>query len=130
MKDKKRQQNRVAARTYFGLDLTKDYRDRYNVHRIDSESFHEGEKFALENHDKDIPVEFKDDQSFIEGYGHIKRILKAQLDSYNMGKEYYFKRIDIMLIPEIYKNNEFFMSGYNDAMDIELEEQKLLGKRR
>ena len=67
MKEKKKRQNKIDAKTCFGLDLSRDYRNRYDIHRIDNKSFFEGEKFALENQDKEIPSEYKNDKSFIFG---------------------------------------------------------------
>lgn len=130
MKDKKRHQNIMEARTYFGIDLTKDYNAKYDVHRIDTDSFLLGMDAGFDVSVKEIPSEYKDNISFVEGYNRAKRILKNQIDLYNMGKEYYFKGIDIDSLPQNYKNNEYFMCGYNDAIDISLEDSKLRGHGR
>ena len=122
MKDKKRRQNLHEAKTHFGLDLAKKTEDKYYVHRINNEIFNLGLEVGLNPEITSVPEKYKGNSSFEEGFSKGKRLLKVNIDLYNMGVKCYFEGTNI---PKNYENNEYFMNGYNYACSLEAENEVL-----
>ena len=105
------------AKSYFGIDISIPKNEKYNVKRINSEMFNLG---MIDGSNKDItsiPEDKKIDSSYVWGFERAKRILKAQADSYELGKIYYTSDCLFEDIPDNYKNNGYFMQGYNELMN-------------
>lgn len=120
--ERKRQQNLRAAREYYNTDLTKDIRDKYKDHRIDKEMFERGMQDGFNEGSFEVPANMKDNFSYMSGFNYAKRQLKVQEDMYKMGQEHYLNGRDFDDANEIYKKNAYFIKGYNDAMNLNLED--------
>ena len=130
MKQKKKRQNLQEARTSFGWDFSKYGKDKYDVYKIDGKMFDLGMEMGLEPSINVVPDKYKDNTSFVAGFDRAKRILKAKIDSYNMGMQAYFKGVSLDNIPVNYRNSEYYMNGYNYAKNLETENDELMQHKR
>jgi hypothetical protein len=122
---REQQRNLRDAKNYFGIDVSIPINERYNVKRIDSEMFNLGMIDGSNKNIVSIPDEKKDNHSYIWGFERARRILKAQTDSYELGKKYSTSGCLLEDIPDNYRNNEYFMQGYNELINDKLRDNTI-----
>jgi len=118
--DKKRQQNLRDAKAYFNNDLTKDRNDRYKDYRIDSELFNQGWQYGFDESHIELPENMKDNFSYKSGFEHAKRDLKNKITLIKMGEKHF--NDGYKLDDSKYNDNPFFVQGYYDAMNLNIED--------
>lgn len=117
--DSKKRNNLHDAQQYFNYDLTKDRYAKTNIVEY-FKNFDYGLNFGLGKISLlDIPLD-KFGDGFDDGMKRAQRILKNQIDLYNMGREAYFSGNGI----ENYMDKESFMAGYNDAKMLSMSDEK------
>ena len=55
--------------------------------------------------------------SFVAGYNMAYRRQLVNDQLFELGREYFDKGYSINELPDKYRNNEYFMNGYNDGMN-------------
>ena len=118
--DKKRQQNLRDAKAYFNNDLTKDRNDRYKDYRIDSELFNQGWQYGFDESHIELPENMKDNFSYKSGFEHAKRDLRNKIALIKMGEKHF--NDGYKLDDSKYNDNPFFVQGYYDAMNLNIED--------
>ena len=65
----------------------------------------------------DASIDDRNNVAFVAGFEKAKRIQLVNKQLFELGREYFDKGFSISDVPDIYKNNEFFLNGFNDKMN-------------
>lgn len=118
MGTRKQQQNNLIRKIISSTFFEEDHNSKHAGFRLDTKMVELGSiaamdpNFSLDNVSDEIRND-KDYRSYVAGFERTKRLLKIQNDLYLLGIEYFNMGISLEEIPDNYKNNEYFMSGYN-----------------
>ena len=111
---------RFANQMKIARDIKNDMKakDYYN---FDKTMLNEGIKFfddggLLE----EAPIELRENKNFIHGYEMAKKKRENRQEVYDLGVQKFVDGVHLGKVSEIYRNNEYFMQGYNELINDKL----------
>lgn len=106
--------HQIANQTVVADNISNEKKKESIVHNYNVNDIERGKSWFYDGLSlEDAPIDLKNNASFIAGFKKAEREQYVNDLAYQTGIEYYNKGIPFEKIPEMYLNNEFFMSGYN-----------------